>query len=192
MLRHSKTRATAPDDEAGHGIGRVTRRIFLLAAVVAGGVGAWLALGGYFMTHNVALYKTVRADSIYDERYPPQNAVDGDHANIESRWLSARTNSLDWTSTPHWIEIDLGQAYTITGIRFWTGAHGEYKWQPSDFVFQAFGDGDWMDVISETGNDNAVFERKFPPVETDRVRLVATRGTDIGALRLYEIEVLGY
>ena len=170
----------------------------LLALFAAGTAGFCLAAhdaietGQDVVATNVALHKSASTDSVYDDRYPPHNAVDGDHVHVESRWLSSRTNTLDWSAKPHWIEIDLGRPCTVTGMRFWSGAHGEYKWQPADFVFQAFDNGTWIDVITETGNSQAVYGRDFAPVVTDRVRLLATRGTDIGALRLYEIEVIGY
>lgn len=130
-----------------------------------------------------------RADSVYDERYPSKNAVDGDHVHILNRWLSSRTNSLDWSKTPHWLEIDLGRPYALTRMGFWSGAQNEYKWPPVDFRFQARVDGAWADIFTETGNDEPIYSRQFSPFTTDRVRFIATRGTDPGALRLYEIEV---
>lgn len=141
---------------------------------------------------NVARGKPVKADSIYNATYLPEYAVDGDRENVSSRWLSARTNNLDWSKSPHWIEIDLLGTYSISEVRFWSGAQNEYKWPPADFAFQRWHEGAWVDVFNETGNDKPVYSRRFPPVPAQRVRLFATRGTDPGALRLYEIEVFGY
>jgi hypothetical protein len=141
---------------------------------------------------NVARGKPVTVDSIYNSVYLPANAVDGDRKSVSSRWLSARTNNLDWSGNPHWIEIDLRGTYRITELRFWAGAENEYKWPPADFKFQRWNNGAWVDIFAEADNSNPVYSRKFPPVLADRVRLQATRGTDVGALRLYEIEVYGH
>jgi hypothetical protein len=140
---------------------------------------------------NVARGKPVTADSVYHPGYPPAHAVDGDRESVSSRWLSARTNDLDWSKNPHWIEIDLQGTFRISELRFWTGAQNEYKWPPADFRFQRWHDGAWVDVFTETGNESAAYSKHFPPVAASRVRLYATRGTDPGALRLYEIEVYG-
>jgi hypothetical protein len=140
---------------------------------------------------NLARGKPVSVDSVYNPEYRPANAVDGDRESVSSRWLSARTNNLDWSASPHWIEIDLLGTYTISEVRFWAGAQNEYKWPPADFTFQRWHDGAWVEVFAETDNRNPTYARTFPPVPASRVRLVATRGTDPGALRLYEIEVYG-
>lgn len=141
---------------------------------------------------NVARGKPVIVDSVYNPQYLPANAIDGDRESVLSRWLSARTTDLDWSNNPHWIEIDLLGTYQITELRFWAGAQNEYKWPPADFRFQRWHDADWVDIFSEVGNKNPVYSRKFAPVTANKVRLYATRGTDPGALRLYEIEVYGY
>lgn len=174
-----------------------TGRILVVAIpiVVAGLLSAFFFLGSNPFALdstgevNVALKKPVVADSVYDERYPSSNAVDGDHVHILNRWLSSRTNSLDWSNTPHWLEINLGQPYALTRMNFWAGAQDEYKWPPADFRFQGRADGAWVDIFTETGNDKPVYSRRFAPFTTDTVRFIATRGTDPGALRLYEIEV---
>lgn len=176
------------------------RRITVIVSVfVIGAALVYLVLAGAGggdrgepLPSNVALGKPVTADSVYDDRYPPHNAVDGDHEHIGSRWLSARTNTLDWTTTPHWIEIDLLDTCGIVGMRFWSGAENEYKWPPDSFRLQRLQDGDWVDVFAESGNRAAVYTKHFPVVSARKFRLYATRGTDIGALRLYEIELLGY
>lgn len=171
----------------------MTRRMRFLAAGFAGlaACAAALVYTAAPAVGNLALHRPVHADSVYDPRYPPRQAVDGDHRSVTSRWLSSRTNNLDWSANPHWLEIDLGPC-TVTGLRFWAGAEDEYKWPPVDFRLQGIRQGQWQDIVVETGNTKAVYARDFAPFVTDRVRLVATRGSDIGALRLYEVEILGY
>ncbi len=170
-----------------------TRTLLVLAAVAATAALGWslrdwaepAAVG------NVALGKPVTADSVYDRRYPPENAVDGDRRSVSSRWLSARSNRLDWSQQPHWLEIDLGAPHRVSGMGFWAGAQDSYKWAPVDFRFQAWQDHGWRDLVTASGNVEPVYRADFEPQETTRVRLIASRGSDPGALRLYEVEVYG-
>jgi hypothetical protein len=165
----------------------------VLSATLACGVchGGQADQAAHAPASNLARGKPVRVDSVYNSDYPPAHAVDGDWVGVASRWLSARTNNLDWSKNPHWIEIDLLGEFLITEMRFWSGAQNEYKWPPADFTFQRWHDGAWIEIFAETGNDRPVYARRFPPVPAGKVRLIATRGTDPGALRLYEIEVYG-
>jgi hypothetical protein len=179
--------------------GAIAAPVRIVTAFALSGV-LWLTIGvvasaegppAHAQAFNVARGKPVTADSVYRADYPPANAVDGDRQSISSRWLSRRTNDLDWSGNPHWIEIDLRGSWLISEMRFWSGAESEYKWPPADFRFERWHDGAWREVFAEAGNANAIYARTFPPVPATRVRLRATRGTDPGALRLYEVEVYG-
>lgn len=59
---------------------------------------------------NVAYGKSVRA-SRSDHPFPPENTVDG---NLQSSWGAA-------AFAPQWIEIDLGQPYTLAELRLLVG-----------------------------------------------------------------------
>jgi len=133
-------------------------------------------------TTNLALGASVTGDSTNGAN-AASRAVDGNAASDGSRWVSANT------AWPHWLELDLGDDYQISQLKFWTG-FGGYGQAPTDFRFQYWADGQWHDVFAETGNQDPTYSRYFAPVTASRVRLYATAGSD-NYFRLYEIEVYG-
>jgi hypothetical protein len=62
---------------------------------------------------NIALLKPVTVSSLENDGNPAEGAVDG---NVETRWASA-------FSDPQWLQVDLGQPYTLKKVRLnWQNA----------------------------------------------------------------------
>jgi hypothetical protein len=124
---------------------------------------------------NVALGKPATAGSVNsaDETQQPPNAVDGNHAIGASRWISA-------SAGPHWLEIDLQGSYEISSINMWNGSGG-YNYPVTITLQVQNGDG-WRDV--HVAPDVTQYTATFPPVTTDKVRLVGA-----SQVRLFEVEI---
>ena len=134
---------------------------------------------------NVALGKTAIASSLYTAAYVASNAVDGDSINNASRWLSGG-------GYPAWLEVDLGDTYSISGMRM---LHASAGYGLTDFQFQAYYGGSWTDVVSVAGGyDIGNYNANFPEVKADKVRLNVTgamKGSGSPVTRLYELKVFG-
>ncbi|MGF1637593.1 MAG: DNRLRE domain-containing protein, partial [Cyclobacteriaceae bacterium] len=130
---------------------------------------------------NVALNKPTTTDS-HHQSLIGALAVDGEISGNNSRWVSANT------AWPHWIEVDLQGEYTIDAMNFWTGHNGYNR--PVSYRFQRWDGNDWIDIVTDLSNSNAVVERAFTPVTTSKVRLFGVSGSD-NHFRLYELEVYG-
>ncbi|MGC9452893.1 MAG: Ig-like domain-containing protein [Oceanipulchritudo sp.] len=135
---------------------------------------------------NVALNRPVVADSIYSPTTPPENAVDGNSVDDASRWLSGSG------AYPHWIEVELGQTYSLSQMKFWTGKNGIGPFPLYDFALQYWDGSGWTDLYAETGSTNtgAVDVTFGPTVSGNRIRLYVTDGED-SIVRLFELEVYG-
>lgn len=131
---------------------------------------------------NLALNKAVVTDSHHNNNRA-ENAVDGNTTDDNSRWVSAND------TFPHWIEIDLGQEYNISALRFWTGWQG-YNKAIKKFTFEYFKNEQWHNIITETANTEASYAKAFQAIKAQQFRLHATQGVD-NYFRLYEIEILG-
>lgn len=127
-------------------------------------------------TVNVALNKTATTSDNLNASYIGANAVDGVITDA-SRWVST-------ASGEHWIEIDLGSDYAINSFEIWNGSGGNVNTPIPDFKFQAEVNGEWVEVVSETGNASADYKKSFPEVTTGKVRFVTGTQT-----RLFEIAV---
>lgn len=135
---------------------------------------------------NVALNKTVTVSSINSASFPGKNAVDGNIGpNDATRWVS-----LVGAPYPHWLEVDLGNYYNISSIKFWNGGSGAYNRAVVAFKFQAWKDSAWTDVVTETANATAIYSKSFAEVSTNRVRLYITNVVE-NIARIYELEVYG-
>ena len=128
---------------------------------------------------NVALNKTTTASSYQatgtGAPYPPSNATDG---KLTTRWAS------DW-SDPQWIEVDLGQTYTVSGVQLaWESAYGQaYQIQVSN------DNANWTTVYSTTTGVGGVDSINLSGVSGRYVRMYGTaRGTTYG-YSLYEFGV---
>jgi len=125
---------------------------------------------------NVALNKAVKTSDNLNDSYTGVNAVDGVISD-PSRWVST-------ASGEHWIEIDLGQEYTIDSFETWNGSSGQVNTPIPAFRFQAEINGEWQDIVAVTGNALANFKTTFGEVTTGRVRFMTDTQT-----RLFEIAV---
>ena len=138
---------------------------------------------------NLALGKPVAVDSTYGS-YIAQKAVDGTEIGNGTRWVSRESSS------PHWIEIDLGSRQTVGSVKFYSGyiySIGTYKPTPAgmkdplrNYKIQIWDGSRWVDVASQKNNTSPVVFKSFTPVTTDRVRLYTHVDKRI---RLFEIEI---
>ena len=128
---------------------------------------------------NVALNRTTTASSYQatgtGAPYPPSNATDG---KLTTRWAS------DW-SDPQWIEVDLGQTYSVSGVQLaWESAYGQA------YLIQVSNDNaNWTTVYSTTTGIGGVDSINLSGVSGRYVRVYGTaRGTTYG-YSLYEFGV---
>jgi beta-glucanase (GH16 family) len=91
---------------------------------------------------DIAQGKPTTASSVENSSYPPSNATDG---NTGTRWSSA-------FSDPQWLQVDLGQTYSITGVTLnWEAAYARA------FQIQTSTDGsNWATVYSTTSGTGGV------------------------------------
>ncbi|WP_298645702.1 DUF4998 domain-containing protein [uncultured Proteiniphilum sp.] len=132
------------------------------------------------MTVNVALNKPATVSGVNSVNDTADKAVDGIIAN-NSRWVSP-------ASGVHWLEIDLQEDYTINGFKTWTGNAGLLSHPTGNFFFQAWINGEWINVVEVTGNTNPEYGASFPEVITDKVRYYVPEYSE-NRVRLYEIAV---
>ncbi|MCR8635664.1 discoidin domain-containing protein [Paenibacillus radicis (ex Xue et al. 2023)] len=127
---------------------------------------------------NVALKKAVTVDSTYST-YAAAKAVDGVVAD-ESRWISANT------AGPHWLEINLGQSYTLKNAEITTGKGTNEA--VSNFKLQSWNGTAWVDIpgTSVTGNTSTKVVQTFTPVATSKIRFYST---DNGYVKVKDIRL---
>ena len=130
---------------------------------------------------NVALNKPATASDIHSPDNSADKAVDGIIGENTSRWVSP-------ASGEHWLEVDLQGEYAISGFNSWTGNAGALSHPTKNFYFQAWIDGEWVNVVEITDNSDPVCGASFPEVTTSRVRYFVPDYTG-NRVRLYEIEV---
>ena len=112
---------------------------------------------------NVLLGKTVTA-STENGANEAKNAIDSD---ATSRWESQHGKE-----DPEWIQVNLGNTYTISGysIKWEAAGAKEYKIQVS------MDGGSWTDVVEITdGEGGETRKGEFKPVDTKFVRLYMTK-----------------
>jgi len=89
--------------------------------------------------------------------------------------------------------VNLGSEYYVGAIKLYAGATVNGN-NPgfSAFKFQVWEGTSWKDVVSETGNANAIYQKSFSEEKTSKVRLYITSvAAEAGNLiRLHELEVL--
>jgi len=134
---------------------------------------------------NLAIGSKVSASSRMKPEEDAANAIDG---NSSTKWCSA-------TSTPEWLQLDLGKTETITR---WTVRHAHSGGEgtnlnTADFALQQSSDGkNWTNVDSVIGETSDVTSRAVAPVSTQYVRLFVTKpGQDNRSTRVYEFELYG-
>jgi Carbohydrate binding module (family 6)./F5/8 type C domain. len=138
-------------------------------------------------TCNLALNKTATTSSDSTQSENGAKAVDGNPYN--TKWCS-----WGYLTEPHWLQVDLGQSYTIGR---WVVRHsGEGYENPiyntRDFKLQKSSDGiNWTDVDTVTGNAANMTDRIVTPFNSRYVRLYITKATNSSEYhaRIYEFEL---
>jgi len=134
---------------------------------------------------NVALNRPTGVDSQKGGGDIGDHAVDGSITG--ARWVS------DGTPFPHWIEVELGNSYQLSQLKFWTGTGGStYNKAVTDYQLQYWDGWNWIDLLTVSGDENGgQADQSFAPVLSgERVRLLGTAAAD-NYFRLYEVEIYG-
>jgi hypothetical protein len=84
---------------------------------------------------------------------------------------------------PDWLEIKLPQAQTVGRVVVYP-----FEQSLKDYTVQVFVGGQWQDVATATGQKADEATHSFPPVTTDRVRLLVT-ATNGPVAKVTEVEV---
>jgi len=162
---------------------RLTREPIYVSRVAA---AVW---GAARPRDNVAMGKKVTVSSVEDATCSGSCAVDGDSVSYLSRWKSVADQAVE-----KWITVDLGRAYPIQEIRFWTGEYNAgwrnntYCEPLSDYALQYWDGKAFANIVSRSGNEHAVVVERFKPVTTSQVRLYVP-AWKAKQVKLYEIEV---
>ncbi len=85
--------------------------------------------------------------------------------------------------------MELNGQYIVDRLKLYTGYQG-YNSPLTDFKFQKFSNGTWVDIIDIAGNTDPLFSTCFKPDTVNQVRLYVTAATG-GIVRLYEMELFG-
>ncbi len=119
--------------------------------------------------------------------HPPHHINDGK--------VDLRRNSLRWLSSskvPHWIEFAWTEPKKISAARIVSGynAGGKVSDPVTSFVLQYYDGNTWNTIGSTdtTENKEIVWSRRFPPVTTERIRLLV-RKTTLDISRIWEVEL---
>lgn len=155
-------------------------RLIPLLVLLASGIAASAA------PVNIALLRPVEVDSRRDANTPGWAAVDGDATTNSRRWVS----SLD--PMPHWIEVYPDGHYSVSRLRFWTGADEALGHPVTAFELQSWNGEQWQTLHAESAyaNSGAVDISFLPELASDRLRMLFTDGED-SRVRLYELEIHG-
>jgi beta-glucanase (GH16 family) len=131
------------------------------------------------VTDSLSFGKPATASSTRSESgNTPDKAFDGD---LKTRWESEQRD-------PQWIMVDLGQSYSITGVKIvWeTAAAKEYKIQVSNDNIN------WTDVYTVTdGQPGHTLDISFPSVVGRYVRMYGISRATSWGYSIYEFEVYG-
>jgi hypothetical protein len=101
---------------------------------------------------NLALRRPASASSVYDPRFPPGKAVDGEAIVIylpsENTWASAEKGG----PSPEWWQVDLGRVQPVRLIRIWfRNLSGAYGFVPRTISIQLSDDGaTWRTVPAKS------------------------------------------
>lgn len=131
-------------------------------------------------TLNVVLDKPATSSGDNPASNSAEKAVDGEITNA-SRWVSPTTGA-------HWLEVDLQGEYTINGFKTWTGVNGNMSHPTKNFMFQAWSNDEWVNVVEVTDNSDPEYGASFPEVATNKVRYYVPE-YEGNRIRLYEMEV---
>lgn len=155
----------------------------------------WPDSGGFTVNppsgENLASYSlSVQTDSIYGSQWAGPKAIDG-VVSVASKWVSAGT------APPHWLALDLGGDYVVTGfvVRL-PGAAGEpTTYNAEAFAFQTASSlsGPWSTEVSidNSSRANVVTRSYVAPRSLRYVRLYITDAGIDNYARIPEFEVWG-
>ncbi|WP_310604709.1 galactose-binding domain-containing protein [Anaerosporobacter sp.] len=129
------------------------------------------------VTTNLAVGKTAVASSTLGNN----NADMAIDENANTRWESEYSDA-------QWIYVDLGKAYSVTGVNLvWETAAGKnYKIQVSNNAT------DWTTVYEKTNGVGGTEEITFAKTSARYVRMYGTERTTGYGYSLWEFEVLGF
>ena len=124
---------------------------------------------------NLAGEKFATASSSSSLSNQPQNAVDG---SSTSNWFSQ-------TSNPQWINVDLGQVYSVGKVVLsWASAYGK-SYQVQVSTDNAL----WTTVFSTTSGAGGTVTITFPSIGARYVRMYGTQSQRSKGFSLYELQV---
>ena len=133
---------------------------------------------------NLAKNKIVKASND-NKMWEAKNIVDGDKSD-KSAWHS------DYTSSPKWIEINLGEQKTLGSAVVYTGSSSGVYTAPDrvrNFSLQYFVENEWKNIPGFVEKENKyaqVFKIFSAPVTTERVRFISN---DTGMIKVREIKL---
>lgn len=129
--------------------------------------GQTLSISGENPEENLARNAKVTVSSVQDhEFYHPQNLTDG--KNDTDAWQGWAS-----TTTPAWVEIDLGETKTVNKAIL----YGKNEYEQKEYNLQYWNNGYWINLIPTVENNTEdVIEHQFPAVNTRKIRIAMTRG----------------
>ncbi|WP_236046187.1 PQQ-dependent sugar dehydrogenase [Paractinoplanes ovalisporus] len=146
------------------------------------GTGALFDVDSFSFTTGTAasllsLNKPATASSVENATYPASAAVD---ASATTRWSSA-------FSDPQWIQVDLGQTYTVSRVRLqWEAAYG------SAYQIQTSANGTtWTTARSVTGGNGGEDDNVGLSAPARYVRINGTTRATAWGYSLFTFEVYG-
>lgn len=142
---------------------------------------------GQVTVSNLALGKLATGDHQVHSGEGFGKAVDG---SASTKWCATG-------DAPHFIQVDLGNEYTLYKFILKHAEEGGESpaWNTYDYQILLSDDGEtWMEVVNIEGNTEGVTEHAIKHVKGRYVKLHVTKPTSGGdtAVRLYELEAWGY
>jgi hypothetical protein len=133
----------------------------------------------------------------WDYDFSASNVING---KTRFWWTDSSVNL--WSSDPdqplpQWVQLAWEQPQTISEVRliFDTNLDRRRYENPvvperiSDYEIEAWIDGAWKILVSETGNIQRQRIHRIAPVETDKLRVVASKTGGDASARIYEVRV---
>lgn len=117
--------------------------------------------------------------------FPSSKAIDGNHLNPQSRWISANTPG------SHYLIVDFGENKIFDRIELFTGGEMDSQFLVRNFTVQYWDGIEWQDIGGARDNliENPIFS--FDPVTSSRVRVYITSSNYLdNAARILELKVL--
>ncbi len=142
-----------------------------------------------------AFYATPALEWDYD--FGAANIING-----KTRFWYTNSSVNMWSSDPdqplpQWVQLAWDQPQTVSEVRliFDTNLDRRRYKNPivperiSDYEIQAWLDGGWKTIVSETGNIQRLRIHRIEPVETEKLRVVASKTGGDPSARIYELRV---